>query len=114
MRSPLGSECSCPRLCLLCFYNNPGSVESQRGHNTRARFYSGKSSGVVDLGEPQGKRGKATVLVFSKIWEGKGKGERNEEALNEGELFIGIIFSLVLPDTLFQKIEHAEYILDYS
>lgn len=72
-----------------------------------------ESSGHIDPGGQRGK--KATALVFSKVWERKGKGERDEEeALNKAELFIEIIFSIVLPDTLFQKIEHVEYSLDYS
>lgn len=78
-----------PHLRLLCVYSNPGTVES---------FRSRKRGGVADVGKLR--RKKLRQSHCSCLLEDRGLGEEREaEALSEAEFFVGIICSLVLPDT---------------
>lgn len=82
-----------PHLCPLGVYSNPSTVES---------FRSGKRGGVADPGKLR--RKKLSQSRCSCLLEGRRLGEEKEpEALSEAEFFIGIICSLVLPDTAYVK-----------
>lgn len=84
-------------LCVLCFYNEPGSVESQQGHDPGRGFRSRRHQ---KAGGAAGQVTDAKLQLLSPRGYGNGGEEREGEAFSEAEFFTEFLFSFSLPDPL--------------
>ena len=81
----------------LCFYNDPGSVESQQGHDPGSGFRSRRHH---KAGGAAGQVTEAKLQLLSSRGYGNRGEEREGEALSEAEFFIEFLVSFSLPDPL--------------
>ena len=86
-----------PHVCVLCFYNNPGSLESQQGHDPGSGFRSRRHH---KAGGAAGQVTEAKLQLLSSRRNGNGGEEREGEALSEAEFFIEFLSFFSLPDPL--------------